>query len=144
MKNTANTRNITITNACTATATGTRTHGNCKPILCITTGEIFASLQDACEKYTITPSNLSHHLASQSKHSVCKGLQFCFVSKVQEHYDEITQQMREKTTVIMPKKVYVPQTKTATVVLTNPNPEQSRFRSGIIKMFKKFIVALEA
>ena len=144
MKNKANTQNITITNACTATVAGIRTHGNCKPIFCLTTGEFFASLLDACDKYNITQSNLSYHLMGHSKHQTCKGLKFCYASKVQEHYDEITQQMREKTTVIMPKKVYVPQKKPSTVIIAKTSPEQGYIRSGLIKMFKRFLVKLEA
>lgn len=144
MKNTVNTQEIVITNACTATAIGTSTHGNRKPVLCISTGEVYASLHEAAEHYGMAQSALSYAL---SHTGVSKGLKFCFVEKTTEHYDELTQKMRDKTTVIMPKqviKVPVPVTKTTETVALTSQKKYGWFRTYLINMFKKFATALEA
>ena len=39
-----------------------RSKNSSKPVLCVTTGEIFQSRKDACMKYGIDPSSLSGHL----------------------------------------------------------------------------------
>lgn len=146
MNNTSNTQEIIITNACTATAIGERRCKNAKPVLCLTTGEVFASQTDACNKYSIQASSLSRHLNGQSHYLSCKGLKFCFVSKTHEHYNEITQQMRDKTTVIMPKQVVkipapVPVKETVTIVGTPK--KYGWLRTYFINLFKKCVNALE-
>lgn len=145
MKNTNNTQEITITNACTATAIGEKRRSNAKPVLCITTGEVFASITDVCAKYHTSYSNLHHHLNSYRGQKTCKGLKFCFVSKTHEHYDEITQQMRDKTTVIMPKQVVkVPVPAKDIVTVAAPIKKRSWLRTYLLKFFKKVTTVLEA
>ena len=150
MKNTVNTQEITITNACTATAIGNVTHGNRKPVLCITTGETFASVTDAAKHYNIIATNISAQIRGVAHRKTVGGLKFCFVSKTQEHYDEITQQMRDTTTVIMPKqvvKVPVPapvKEEKETFTVAKPIKQYGWFRTYLINIFKKFVVALEA
>jgi hypothetical protein len=148
MKNTVNNaQEIIITNACTTTAIGEKRRKNAKPVLCITTGEVFASQKDAVEQYNITQSNLSKHLLYPEKLKSCKGLKFCFVSKTQEHYDEITQQMRDTTTVIMPKqvvKVPVPTKEKDVITIAQPVKQYGWLRTYFINLFKKFVSALEA
>jgi hypothetical protein len=148
MKNTANTQEITITNACTTTAIGNKRRSNAKPVLCITTGEVFASLKDTEEYYGLTPGNLTRVLHGKGK--TLRGLRFCFLSRAQEYYDEITQQMRNKTTVIMPKQVMkVPvlapvETEKETVTVVGTPKKHGWLRTSLISLFKKFTTALEA
>ena len=153
MKNTVNTQEITITNACTATAIGEKRRSNAKPVLCITTGEVFASQVDVCKKYNIQSSDISRHLNGKPHHLSCKGLKFCFVSKTHEHYDEVTQQMRDKTTVIMPKQVVkvpvpvptpVTEEKETVTIAHTTTKKHSWLRTYFINLFKKFATALEA
>lgn len=140
-----NTQEIIITNACTTTAIGKKRTKNAKPVLCITTGEVFASLLDACDKYDIQQPNLSRHLMRQTGYKTCKGLKFCYISKTHEHYDEITQQMRDKTTVIMPKQVVkVPVPVKDIVTVATPIKKHSWLRTYLLKFFKKVATALEA
>ena len=147
---TMSTQEITITNACTATAIGEkRRRTNAKPVLCITTGEVFASITDTAKYYNIHAGNLGAHLHGKGWSHV-GGLKFCFVSKTQEHYDEITQQMRDKTTVIMPKqvvKVPVPtpaaEEKETVAVIGTPK-KYGWIRTYFINLFKKCVNALEA
>lgn len=146
-----NTQEIVITNACTATAIGEKRRSNAKPVLCITTGEVFASQKDACQKYNIATGQMAQHVNGNPRYSICKGLKFCFVSKTHEHYDEITQQMRDKTTIIMPKqvvKVSVPEIEstpeTDIVTIAAPIKKHSWLRTYLLKFFNKIITALEA
>jgi hypothetical protein len=106
---------ITVTNASTVTAAGNRTHGNCKPVLCITTGVVYASSKDAGEKLNI---NRQYIARSARCNGTTYGMKFCFLNKSDEHLDEITSTMREKTTVIMPKV-------TQTVIVKKPDKKKS-------------------
>ena len=105
---------LTVTNASTVTATGYRTHGNCKPVLCITTGVVYASSKDAGEKLNI---NKQYIARSARCNGTTYGLKFCFLNKSNEHLEEISSAMREKTTVIMPKV-------TQTVVVKKPEKKK--------------------
>ena len=68
---------------------GERTSKSCKPVFCITTGEIFASGLDAAEAIGAYPADLSRHL--NGKHKTIKGKRFCFVADVADHIDEIAE-----------------------------------------------------
>lgn len=56
---------------------------NCKPVFCITTGEVFPSLTDAAAMNNVTVSAMS--LATSKKNKVCKGKRFCLVSELSMH-----------------------------------------------------------
>lgn len=90
MKKTATT--ITVQNTSSVKATGEHFNGNAKPVFCITTGEVFASVTDAAKAVGSSQNNLSAHLAGITSH--CKGKRFCFISKVTEHLDEIAIEFR--------------------------------------------------
>ena len=89
---------ITIHEKATATAKGTKKNGNCKPVLCIDTGEVFSSVMDAAEHFGTTESAMSAVLTGKIK--TCKRKQFCFVSKVSEHMDEITKRIRANAELV--------------------------------------------
>lgn len=90
MKKTATT--ITVQSESKVKATGEHFNGNAKPVFCITTGEVFASVTDAAKAVGSSQNNLSAHLAGITSH--CKGKHFCFISKVTEHLDEIASEFR--------------------------------------------------
>lgn len=75
------------------TAEGTRTAGCCKPVICLNDGRIFASGRDAAEQTNTSPSEVCKCLKGQTKS--CKGLKFCYLSKVSEHLDVIMTRYRE-------------------------------------------------
>ena len=89
---------ITIHEKATATAKGTKKNGNCKPVLCIDTGEVFSSVMDAANHFEVTLSSMSCAITGKTK--TCKGKQFCFVSKVSEHMDEITKRIRANAELV--------------------------------------------
>ena len=61
----------------------TSNNRNCKPVLCITTGEVFLSLTDAAAMNNVTVSAMS--LATSKKNKICKGKRFCLVSELSIH-----------------------------------------------------------
>lgn len=85
-------KNITITKQANAQAIGHRSNGNCKPVICITTGAIYASATDAAEKLGVSQSVLS--LAASGKLRTCKGKRYCYVSQVMQYLDEICENTR--------------------------------------------------
>jgi hypothetical protein len=85
---------ITIQKTSTVKTEGTRINGNCKPVLCITTGEIFSSASDAAEAMGVCASAMSWILTGRAK--TCKGKRFCYVANVTEHLDEIAECMRAR------------------------------------------------
>lgn len=71
----------------------TSNNRNCKPVLCITTGEVFPSLTDAAAMNNVTVSAMS--LATSKKNKVCKGKRFCLVSELSMHeLTELAEAMR--------------------------------------------------
>lgn len=82
---------ITINNKTEIKAEGTRTHKGCKPVFCITTGEVFASVLDAAEKAGVTPGTMSYAITHSSQGTTCKGNRYCFISEVMAHLEEISQ-----------------------------------------------------
>lgn len=71
----------------------TSNNRNCKPVLCITTGEVFPSLTDAAAMNNVTVSAMS--LATSKKNKVCKGKRFCLVSELSVHeLTELAEAMR--------------------------------------------------
>ena len=87
---------VKIHNQSNVSANGTKTNGNCKPVYCITTGMIYASVADAAKDLDVHLSTVS--AAIRGKIKTCKGYRFCLLSKVTEHFDEITKCMTEINT----------------------------------------------
>jgi hypothetical protein len=83
---------INIQNESFIKAHGVHARKNHKPVLCITTGEIYASVLDAAEANGVSFSAMS--LACCGRVKTCKGKRFCFVANVTEHLDEIAECMR--------------------------------------------------
>lgn len=89
---------INIQKASNVHVDGHHRNNNCKAVYNITTGEIYASGLDAANALGIDPSCVSAVLTGKSK--TCKGMRFCFVSKMMENLEEITEQNRIRTTKV--------------------------------------------
>lgn len=74
------------------TVTGTHTNKNHKPVLCIDTGEVFASLSDAAEANGVHITAISCVVLGKTK--TCKGKRFCLVTRMADHTDEIAETLR--------------------------------------------------
>ena len=66
---------------------------NAKPVLCIDTGLIYASLTDAAEDIGVTVTALSSCL--RGKTNSCKGMSWCFVKESANHIEDITGRIRQ-------------------------------------------------
>ena len=86
-------KTIIINEKATIEATGTHGVKSHKPVICIDTGDVYASVTDAAEAIGTTISNMSGHLCGKSK-SV-KGKHFCYLAKVNESLNAITTRLRE-------------------------------------------------
>lgn len=89
---------INIQKASNLKAQGVRTNGNCKPVFCITTGEVYASSIDAAKAIGVQPSTLSWAISRGSK---CQGKKFCFIANVIAHLDEIAECNRIRENKVM-------------------------------------------
>lgn len=76
--------------------TGIHTNKNHKPVFCIDTGEVFASVSDAAEAYGVHITAIS--CAALGKTKTCQGKRFCFVSRLADHTDEIAEVVRAHMT----------------------------------------------
>lgn len=85
---------INLHNISNIKAIGNHYNGNCKPVICITTGEIFVSLTEAAKANSTTPCNMSMVITGKTK--TCKGKRFCLVADVMDHIDEIAEVIRDK------------------------------------------------
>ena len=66
---------------------------NAKPVLCIDTGLIYASLTDAAEDIGVSVTALSSCL--RGKTNSCNGMSWCFVKESANHIDDITGRIRQ-------------------------------------------------
>lgn len=83
---------IHIQNESFIKAHGVHARKNHKPVMCITTGEVYASVLDAAEANEVSYAAMSWACCGKSK--TCKGKRFCFVANITEHLDEIAECMR--------------------------------------------------
>jgi predicted RNase H-like nuclease (RuvC/YqgF family) len=82
---------INIQNETNINAKGVRTCGVNKPVICIETGEIFASVTDAAEHFGTSIYNLSN--AARGVQKTARGKRFCFVSRATENLEALTNQI---------------------------------------------------
>ena len=83
---------INIQKCSNVTVVGHHNHKNCKPVYCITTGEMYASAIDAANANGVCVSPMSAALTGKTK--TCNGKRFCYVSKMMEHLEEINEANR--------------------------------------------------
>ena len=86
-------------------------NANAKPVFCIDTGEVFASVTDAAISAGAHLSTMVWNLTERQK--TCKGKRYCYLSKVTEHLDEISESMRERETKVKAYDELVAQLKDA-------------------------------
>lgn len=84
---------LNIHNETNINANGTRTQRNCKPVICIDTGEVFSSVTDAAEHFGSTVYSVSNCVRGKQK--TVKGKRFCFLSKATENLSELTSQIAQ-------------------------------------------------
>lgn len=80
--------------AITINAKGKYTNRNCKPVLCIETGEIYASCKEAADAVGVTSSNISWAITGRM--NTCKGMHFVLVDNIKEQIDRVTGVIRTK------------------------------------------------
>ena len=73
---------------------GNHTNGNCKPVFCISTGEVFSSLKDAAEQNGVSASAMSWCITGRARS--CRGKKFCLVTELTEHLHEISNSITTK------------------------------------------------
>ena len=88
-------KNITIQNEATIKAEGKRNSKNCKPVICIETGEVFSSSADAAEKVGVHFSVMS--AVCTGKIRTCKGMHFCYMNAALENLNAVMERLREAT-----------------------------------------------
>lgn len=84
---------LNIHNETNINAKGTRTCGVNKPVICIETGEIFASVTDAAEHFGTSIYNISN--AARGAQKTARGKRFCFVSRATENIEALTSQINK-------------------------------------------------
>lgn len=87
---------IVLSNKKEINAIGTQTNRNCKPVFCITTGEIFASVTEAAKANNVHISSITGAMTGKSK--TVNGKKFCLLSKCAEHMDEISAMIQTRHT----------------------------------------------
>lgn len=90
--------NITLHNKTEIKAHGKHINGNSKPVFCITTGEVFASVIDAAEKAGVCAGTMSYAITHSPEGATCKGNRYCFISNVMTYLNEISQCINERET----------------------------------------------
>ena len=82
---------LNIHNETTIKAKGTHAQKNHKPVICIDTGEVFASMIDAAEHIGVHPHSISDHIRGRLK--TINGKRFCLLSRATENLDVLTSQI---------------------------------------------------
>lgn len=70
---------------------------NCKPVICLETGEVFSSMTDAAESVGVSISYMSNHLVGRNRN--VHGKHYCYVSRVSESLDTILTRLRETAAI---------------------------------------------
>ena len=89
---------IPVQNTSEVNAKGKQRNANAKPVFCIDTGEVYASMLDAAEAVGVNPTAISWVITGKSK--TCKGKRYCLISKIAEHIDEIAECVRIRETKV--------------------------------------------
>ena len=86
-------KTINIQNKANISAEGKLNSRHCKPVICLETGEVFTSVNDAAEKEGMPANNLSTHLTGKRK--TFAGKHYCYLSRATESLDAIVTRLRE-------------------------------------------------
>jgi septal ring factor EnvC (AmiA/AmiB activator) len=86
-------KKINIQNEANIKAEGNLNSGNCKPVICLDTGDVFTSCIDAAESIGVHFSAMSAHLRGKTR--TIHGKRYMYLSRVSEGLDAITTRLRE-------------------------------------------------
>lgn len=86
-------KKISINKEANINAEGKRNNKNCKPVICIETGEVFSSSADAAEKIGVHFSVMSAVCTGKIK--TCKGKRYCYLNAALENLDAVMSRLRE-------------------------------------------------
>ena len=86
-------QNIIIQNEATIKAKGTHKSKLCKPVICIETGEVYASATDAADRIGVHYSMMS--AACTGKVKSCKGNHYCYLNAALENLDAVMHRLRQ-------------------------------------------------
>ena len=86
-------KTIIINEKATIKANGNLDSGNCKPVICIETGDVYTSATDAAKAFGTSLSNMSTCLTGKTR--TVNGKRFCYLSKANESLDAIAARLRE-------------------------------------------------
>lgn len=85
--------NITIQEKATVNANGVHTQKTAKPVICLTTGELFASCTDAAIANNVDISSMSFCCTGRQKTS--NGKKFCYIADLPSHLDELATSLQK-------------------------------------------------
>lgn len=80
-------KTIIIQERATISAVGEHNNGNCKPVICLPTFEIFTSCLDAAQAKGVNQATMSAYCNGKVQHP--DGLIFCYVSDLSSHIDDL-------------------------------------------------------
>ena len=84
---------VNIQHEANINAEGKLNGGNCKPVVCIDTGDVFTSCFDAAESIGVHFSAMSSHLRGKTR--TIHGKRYMYLSRVSEGLDTIVTRLRE-------------------------------------------------
>ena len=90
-------KTINIHNNTNINAEGKLSSKHCKPVICLETGEVFTSVQDAADAVGMSAQNLSTHLTGKKR--AFAGKHYCYLSKATESLDAIVTRLRETSSM---------------------------------------------
>lgn len=90
-------KKINIQNEANINAKGEHSQKAAKPVICIDTGEVFASTTDAAEAAGVHITTMSS--ACLGKIRTANGKRYCYLSRVTESLDSIVTRLRETAAV---------------------------------------------
>ena len=90
-------KKINIQNEANIKAEGKLNSGNCKPVICLDTGDVFTSCFDAAESIGVHFSAMSAHLRGKTR--TIHGKRYMYLSRVSEGLDAIVTRLRETSAI---------------------------------------------
>lgn len=88
---------INIQNESNIKAEGKLSGGNCKPVVCLDTGDVYTSCMDAAEAVGVHFTAMSAHLRGKTR--TVHGKRYMYLSRVSEGLDIIVTRLRETAAV---------------------------------------------
>lgn len=88
---------INIQHEANIKAEGKLSGGNCKPVICIDTGDVYTSCIDAAEAVGVHFTAMSAHLRGKTR--TVHGKRYVYMSRVSEELDAIVTRLRETSSI---------------------------------------------